>query len=506
MTESLFFLIEILVGAKYNNKELAAEFCRKFRRNEKEIKMKRTICILLALVMVFALAACGSSAAPATNEPAAENNNEENTTPAQQEEPAAEAEPITLTAWYYADEGAAEGYNLWAAQVKEKYPNITLEFEELPYDSGPDKFTVACATNTAPDFYFDVYSRCAPAIAAGLTLDVTELREQYADEFLGTQVDGVVDGRYHAIVTNTGAAYCMFVNLSLVKEAGLEDMLPEDHLTWSYDEFLAFLRALKEAYPDIYPMELFAGSQSSDMWYYSWLIGNGVQLTNEDLTATAFNTGDNRDKAIQTFDLLKTIVDESLCNPGPATTIDQDGHAFWKAGKAVIAHGAYSNTAGWYRAMQDGTSVEFEYDAYAMPTFEGKSIPKSGCFGSYSFIAFDSKDEAKNEAIRNAIAVYLENPECQTIVTNATGRLSVMTDTVVDYETPEIAATMAIGAAYSASYTDSSFGVLESWWTEFRGTFYPNLQDLYAGKIDSGTLLDKWQVAGDAVIAAAQSD
>lgn len=413
-------------------------------------------------------------------------------------------QPITLTAWYYADEGVDEGYDLWAEQVKAAYPYITLEFEKLPYDSGPEKFMVALATQKAtPDLYFDVYSRCASAISAGLTLDLTELREGYTEKFLGTQSDGVVDGRYHAIVTNTGAAYCLFVNMTMVKKAGLEGMLPEDQLTWSYDEYLAFLRALKEDYPGVYPMELFAGSQSSDMWYYSWLMGNGVRLTNEDLTATAFNTGDNRDKAIQTFTLFKTISDEGLSNPGVATTTDMDGQALWKVEKAVIGHGAFSNTSLFYREMEAGTALEFEYEAYAMPTYEGRSIPMSGSFGTYSFIAFDSKDDARNDAIKKVIAVYLENPECQTIVTNATGRLSVMTDTVVEYATQAIADTMAVGASYSASYTDSSFGVLKGWWTEFRGTFYPNLQDLYAGNIDVATLLDKWQAAGDVVIANA---
>lgn len=438
--------------------------------------MKKRLCLVLAMVMVLSLMTIAC---------------------------AKKQETITLTAWYYADDGADEGYDLWAQQVKEAYPYINIEFEALPYDSGPEKFTVAVATGTNPDFYFDTYSRCAPAINAGKTLDLTELREKYADEFLGPQVDGVVDGRYHAIVTNTGAAYCLFINMTMVKDAGLEGMLPEDKLTWSYDEYLAFLRAMKEAYPDVYPMELFAGSQSSDMWYYSWLLGNGVKLTNDELTATAFNTGAYRDKAIQTLNLFKTINDEGLCNPGVATTIDMDGHNFWTSGKAAVCHGAFSNTQGWYRGMQEGTVLEFEYDAYAMPTFEGKEVPTSGCFGSYSFIAFDSGNNDKNDAIRKAVEVYLANPECQTIVTNATGRLSVMTKTEVEYDTEAIAVTMARGSAYSAAHTVSDFGVLQSWWTEFRGTFYPNLQDFYTGKIDAGTMLDIWQNAGDAVIAKA---
>ena len=75
--------------------------------------------------------------------------------------------------------------------------------------------------------------------------------------------------------------------------------------------------------------------------------------------------------------------------------------------------------------------------------------------------------------------------------------------TEVAYDTEEIAETMARGAAYSAAHTVSDFGVLQSWWTEFRGTFYPNLQDFYTGKIDADTMLDTWQAAGDAVIAKA---
>ena len=442
--------------------------------------MKKIICLFLILSLSVNLFALGTS----------ESNTDEAS--------------ITLTAWYYADQGASEGYATWAKQVNEKYPYINIEFEELPYDSGPEKFTVSVATNTNPDFYFDIYSRCASAIFANRTLDVTDLRERYADKFISPQVDGIVDGKYHAIVTNTGAAYCLFINMSLVKEAGLEQLLPEDHLVWSYDEYLTFLRALKKAYPDIYPMDLFAGSQSSDMWYYSWLIGNGVKLTNETLTATTFNNEENREKALQTLNLFKTIIEEGLCNPGAATIIDQAGQEYWTAGRSVVAHGAYSNTPSWHRMMQEGTSLEFEYDAYAMPTFEGTSIPYSGSLGSYCFIAFDSGDEYKNDAIKKAIEVYLENPECQNIVTNVTGRLSVMTDTEVEYATTEIAQIMERATEYSAKYTDSSFGVLESWWTEFRGTFYPNLQDFYAGNIDAGTMLDRWQARGDEVIASAQ--
>ena len=44
--------------------------------------MKKIIALVLALVMVMALAACGTPAAPETTAPAAENNTPETTAPA----------------------------------------------------------------------------------------------------------------------------------------------------------------------------------------------------------------------------------------------------------------------------------------------------------------------------------------------------------------------------------------------------------------------------------------
>ncbi|MBO7700572.1 MAG: hypothetical protein J6S47_05855 [Eubacteriaceae bacterium] len=93
--------------------------------------MKKILSILLLTVMLISVAACGSGGS-------------------------SNKEDVVLTAWYYADPGASEGYDLWAQQVHEKYPYITIEFEELPYDNGPEKFTVAVANDSNPDFYFDV--------------------------------------------------------------------------------------------------------------------------------------------------------------------------------------------------------------------------------------------------------------------------------------------------------------------------------------------------------------
>lgn len=403
-----------------------------------------------------------------------------------------------MSVWFYNDPGAEEIYKKFSAAVNAQYPWITVEYEVLPYDSGPEKFTVACATGTTPDIYFDGYSRIAPAVNAGLTMDLTEVAQSNQNVFMGEQKDGIVDGKYNFIATATGAAYGVFVNMDLANELGVADLLPEDKLTWSYDEYLEFCRAAKAADASVIPQALFAGSRSSDAWYYSWFIGNGVELTNDELTATAFNIGENREKAISTLNVYRTLIDEGLANDGCAAMTDQDCEQLWCAGKLLLLANSL-NCATYYQSLQDeGTSMEFTFDVLGLPTAEGKEIPTSACWGSYGFCAF--KNNGHDEAIKLALNVWLQNPEYQKELCLSTGFMPVMNTVEIDWGSEHIGEIMDFVTEYTAAHTVSSFGILENWWTDFRETLYPQLQDFYVGNIDAGTVLDNWQAAGDQVI------
>lgn len=468
--------------------------------------MKKLIALLLALAMVLSLGACGAKEAPETEAPTAPKEE----TPAPAETPAepapAEEEnaPVTLSLWIYDDgDVVTDLYEEFAASVNEAYPWITIETEVLPYDSGPEKFVVACATNTTPDLYFDGYSRIAPAVKAGLTVDVTDVI-QNNDVFISQQKDGIMaDGKYGYVSTATGAAYCVFVNMDLAERLGVADMLPEDLLTWSYDDLLEICRAAKAADPTIIPMDLYAGSQSSDAYTYSWFIANGVDLTNDDLTATAFNEGENREKALEVLNLFKTLIDEGLTNEGAATMVDTETQLLWEAGQVLFYHGAFSNNMTWYKEQQDGLCVPFAYDSLGVPTSTGAAVPTVCNWGSYGYCGF--KNNGHEEEIKLVLNHWLQDPYWQSQLSNLTGRLSVMSTTTAEYPTDAIATTMARGAAYGAANAISDFGILESWWADFRGTFYPNLQEFYVGTVDAGTMLDNWQAAADAVIAAAHA-
>jgi len=468
--------------------------------------------MLLALVMVVGLlAACGSantasstasSAASGSSSAAASSSKASSSSSAASSSSADKA--VTLTVWRY-DQGGGDdaAYQAWADEVHKEYPNITIEFEILPFDSGPKKFTVACATNTTPDIYIDGYSRCAPAVTGGLCIDLTDIIKAHTSDFIeGTQVAGVIDGKNYFLTTAKDAAYCVSINKTLAEKLGVADLLPKDD-KWSYDDYLKLLRAAKAADSSIYPTALWAGSRSSDAVDYSWLLAAKSEITNKDLTATAFNSADYKDKSLGVFNLFKTINDEGLCPAGAATLIDEDLYTYWKSGTLLCRMSvAWNNASEFYSDMQSGDSQKFDYDMYTIPTPDGSYVPTVASWGYMGWCAFDNGGHT--DAIKKAIEVYLKDPESYDIPINkVAGTFPIWTSHSIKYEDATLAKIMDRGQQYSAQYTRSDFGILEGWWTDFRETLYPQLQDLYTGKIDSQTLLNNWQTNADAVIKKA---
>lgn len=459
--------------------------------------MKKLISLLLVLVMVLSLAACGQTETPpaedeATNAPQAEATE------------AAEKEPVVLTLWALEVEGLSKVYQDWSDAVNAQYPWITIEYEPLTSDVLAEKFSVACATGTTPDLYLDGYSRIAPAVNAGLTVDLTEVVEANKDRFYGEQKDGVVDGKNYYIAYADGAPYCLVANMTLLEECGVADMLPEDMEKWTYEEFLDLCRAAKAAKPDVVPTMLYAGSRSGDAWYYSWFLGNGAQITNDDLSAVVINDGENQAKALEVLDLFSTMIDENLVPNGAASLIDADAESMFCSGNMLFYPTAYNKVPQLYTLMQEGTCVEFEMDGVALPTADGEEAPITVSWGSQGIIGF--ANNGHEEEVKLAIDVLLKTPELRKAELTIRGTLSTMNDCIMEYATEDINVTMARAADYGGRCANSSFGIREAWWSDFRETFYVQLQDYYVGNIDGETLLGNWQTAANAVISAAQAE
>jgi multiple sugar transport system substrate-binding protein len=413
--------------------------------------------------------------------------------------------PAKVSIWFYPEADSLDEVlgDQYSALVKKLNSNIALDYQMLSFDSGPQKLTVAMASNTTPDIYMDGYSRISPAITANKTVDVTDLVSDIKPYILdNSQNAGVVNGKNMAVTYEINPAYCILVNLTLAKKLGIENMLLTDWMHWSYDDFLNICRAAKKADSGIVPIALWAGSKSSDAWYYSWLIAGGTDITNKDMTATAFNTP----QAVTTLNVFKTIVTEGLCQAGASTTIDQDADKSFYSGKALFDHAGFNNAPTLYSEMQSGECAKFDFDAYAIPTPNGKADPYVATWGPECFIIFKNHNDAKTiDAAKKVVKTFYDHSDICKGFADKTGVGTTAKEGQPTFATDQLKKLNDRSNAYTAKYGKDDIGILEGWWTDFRQTFYVQMQGLYTGKQTAQEVLDNWQKAGDQVIAKANN-
>lgn len=114
--------------------------------------MKKTLSLILALIMLFSLAGCGGSSAPAETQaaPAAEA---EAPAEAVAEEPAAADEPVTLRFYIrYSDDDYIPRVDYAVEHLKDDFPNVTIEIEAMPSDDGQSLMSMA-AVGDMPDIF-----------------------------------------------------------------------------------------------------------------------------------------------------------------------------------------------------------------------------------------------------------------------------------------------------------------------------------------------------------------
>nr|WP_308625869.1 extracellular solute-binding protein [uncultured Eisenbergiella sp.] len=477
-------------------------------------KGRKILAVLLAGMM---LAACqGNAEVPETKDTAAVSAETVETakTPDQEasvretaaDTPQADLEGTEITFWYMPlYEGFDEKMSRDLAQeVKDKY-GIILNTEVLTWDAGPEKVTVAMATGATPDLYLDTYSRIAPAIGGGLTADITDTAQALSPLLYEGVLDtGKLDAVQGYIPINLSQGYNITVNVSLAKELGIYDLLPEDKIHWSYEEFLEFCRAAREKGEDqnIYATQLFAGSKSSDAVYYSFLMSGGSDILNEEHTLVAVD----ETKAAETLGLFRTLIDEELVPAGAATTVDNDIRPNWYSQKlaCMFVSTGTGEAVNVKKQIDSGDIQAFDVDIYEIPTPDGKADPHVMSWGSTGFTVFkNSGDEAKTEAARKVIQTFLENQEYSQEVCVQTGNSTVLKDLNVDYGDETLNEQAKRAAASTAAYADSSIGVLEPWWSDFRETFYVQLQSYFTGDKSAETMLGDWKTSGDEVITKA---
>ncbi len=240
------------------------------------------------------------------------------------------------------------------------HPNITIKTELIPFDGINEKLTTAITAGKTPDIFIDypgrilAYANMGAVVPLDDVIPADKLEKIRANPDIMKMVS--VNDEIVVMPYPTGIVQ-MLVNKTLWKNAGAENLLPSNEdRTWTPDEFLEALRAVKDEKNGVYGITLFALNEQGDQLYNNILGGYGVKLFNDDYSE--YIAAENP-AALEAMNLFKTIVDEKLCHPHPETLSATDTLDYFKQGKTgMLGAGSLAHIDIVLGGLADGSIEE----------------------------------------------------------------------------------------------------------------------------------------------------
>lgn len=359
--------------------------------------MKKFLALLLALCMVFALAACGGGGTTDSQPPTEESQPVETPSDNAGESNGGDANEITLWTYPIGNWGNEDVVNELIADF-EAETGIKVTVEYLNYTDGDDKVNTAITSGNTPDLVMEGPERLVANWGVnGHLVDLSDLlddtdKAEIQDVVLTscTAPDGSVY-EYPLVMT----AHCMAINVNAFEEAGALEYVDLESHTWTTENFFKAVDALYNYYGSTVGA-VFCGGQGGDQGTRA-LVNNlyGGTFTNADHTEYTWDSEANI-KALQAL-------------------YDQDGIEFDASivGGDEIAkfyQGTLKMAFCWNIAQQlnpntadTGAELTLSGDKIAFMSFPSETGESQLCGGIWGFGIFNNGDAAKIEAAKKFI-------------------------------------------------------------------------------------------------------
>ena len=189
--------------------------------------MKKLFALLLTLVMVLSLAACGAKKDTAPADKPVE-------TPVETPVDAPAEEKVITIGYWVPDETE------WNAQVLAD-TGIRIEYEQIDSANYADIMTTRVKGGTAPDIFYGYNQDCVDMyIEGGYVVELTDYVDGYVADWIVEGTKNRYDGKVWGFRDQTGYGEVMFWNKDIFAECGI-DQFPQN-----MDEFIAVCETLKE--------------------------------------------------------------------------------------------------------------------------------------------------------------------------------------------------------------------------------------------------------------------
>lgn len=355
--------------------------------------MKKILALLLALVMVFALCACGQKA-PAESQAPAEGE-------APAEAPAGDEIVLDVIIcqygpntenWFHGD--GMDGTN-FVDKFEAENPGIKLNLDVVSWNDVYTEVDTRIASGQTPDILnIDVFANYANE---GLLEPVSQYcpDELFNDFFPSFIEQSVIDDTVWA-VPDLASARALYYNVDMFEEVGIEPPT-----TWA--ELEDACQAIIDFYDgEVYPwgIDMTTDEGQAAFAYYTW--GNGGGFVN-DAGEWALNSAENT----EAIEFALGLVEKGYTNPNPETQTRYDLQDMFAAGKMAMV--IAPNSLPTYVADKGGS---INMATASIPANEGKTSASVGVMDRImAFKDESAPDQAARDEAIGKFLTFFYNPE-----------------------------------------------------------------------------------------------
>ncbi|OUQ22504.1 ABC transporter substrate-binding protein [Flavonifractor sp. An135] len=447
-------------------------------------KWNKAVALALAAGMSLSLVACGGGT---TSEPSSNPSTSGN------EGGSGSAVELSLWAFNIGGFTDAAAWEPIVSAFNEANPDINITVTPINYQDGDQKLTTAISSGSAPDIIFEGPERIVGNYAReGLMADLSDLWEAGGSDIAeGINEVSQLDGTYYLYPLSV-AAHCMAINYEAFEAAGALQYLDEETRTWTTDNFVKAMEAVRDAANAgtiniITPGIIYCGAQGGDQGTRA-LVNNlySDYYVTEDGSSYNANSANN----VKALTLLQSMVNDGSLSANASYAAADELQAFANQTCAVTFCWNYSNYS------QYAEQTQFTPFAMAFPSDDGQ--PELEMAGPYGFGVFDNGDDAKIEAAKKFIQFVCDDQTAGTEAVKTTGFFPVHSDwgdIYADDADAELRAPFALMSDYLGRYYNLTGG-----WTEQRAEWWPMLTAIMTTGADPQTAADDFVAKANANI------
>lgn len=359
------------------------------------MRLKQFFSFCFATTLALSMVGCGQEKETATTDTSASPDATE----------IASATDITLWTYPIGSWGNTETVNEIIANFNAKYPDINVSVQYLDYTSGDDQVTAAIEAGTTPDIIMEGPERLVSNWgAAGKMVDLSDLWSEENVKDISAVSQKVVDsckspdGAFYEYPLCMNA-HCMAINYEVFKEADALQYLDETTRTWTTDNFVKALEALKKHGVDTTGI-VYCGGQGGDQGTRALAMNlYNAQFTNPEHTKWTMNS----EEGIKGLNLLVDLTKKELLNYDAGLQAADELQLF--------ANGTAAMTFCWNASNQSNYASQVSFTPFAMAFPSEDGVPELAG-GIYGFGIFNNGNDAKIQAAKQFIQ-YVCDDETQ---------------------------------------------------------------------------------------------